>query len=108
MSWVFGENASYRGVNPKRPFSGAGTGPGAFEIAARYTELDIDDDAFPTFANPATAAGNARALGFAFNWWASRNARLMLSYERTKFDGGAPSGDRPDERVLLSRLQISF
>jgi phosphate-selective porin OprO/OprP len=108
VSWVFGENASYRGVNPKRPFSGAGTGPGAFEIAARYSELDVDDDAFPTFANPAVAARNARTLGFAFNWWASRNARLMLSYERTKFDGGAPSGDRPDERVLLSRLQISF
>lgn len=108
VSWVIGGKASYRGVTPDQPFSGLGSGPGAFELAARYSELEVDEDAFPTFANPATAARTARGLGFGVNWWASRNARLMLSYERTDFDGGSAAGDRPRETTLLTRFQISF
>jgi phosphate-selective porin OprO/OprP len=106
--WVLGGTASYGGVTPKKPFSGFGSGPGAFELAARYSRLEIDRDAFPVFANPASAARTASAWGFGVNWWASRNFRLMTSYELTKFDGGAAGGDRPDERVLLTRLQVAF
>jgi len=106
--WVIGGDASYQGVTPKKPFSGFGSGTGAFEIAARYSRLEVDRDAFPLFANPASAARTASAWALSLNWWASRNARLMLTYEVTKFDGGAASGDRQDEKVLLSRFQISF
>ena len=44
-SWVLtGENASFRGVVPRKSLSlGEGTF-GAFELAARYNQLDIDDD----------------------------------------------------------------
>jgi phosphate-selective porin OprO and OprP len=108
VSWVIRGTASYRGVNPESPFSGLGTGPGAWELATRYSELDVDDDAFPTFANPSTAARKARAVGVGVNWWASRNVRFLLSGERTKFDGGAADGDRREEKVLMTRFQISF
>jgi phosphate-selective porin OprO/OprP len=100
-SWVIGGSNSFRGVTPKRSF-------GAFELALRYSRLEVDRDAFPVFANPASAARTARAWGFGLHWWANRNVRLMTSYEWTKFDGGAASGDRGDERVLISRFQISF
>ncbi len=107
-SWVIGGTNSFRGVTPKKPFSGFGTGAGAFELALRYSRLEVDQDAFPVFANPATAARTARAWGFGLNWWANRNVRLMTSYEWTQFDGGAASGDRRDERVLITRFQIAF
>jgi phosphate-selective porin OprO/OprP len=107
-SWVIGGSNSYRGVTPKKPFSGFGTGPGAFELALRYSRLEVDRDAFPVFANPASAARTARAWGFGLHWWANRNVRLMTSYEWTQFDGGAASGDRRDERVLITRFQIAF
>jgi phosphate-selective porin OprO/OprP len=100
-SWVIGGTASYRGVAPKRSL-------GAFEIAARYSRLEVDRDAFPLFANPASAARTASAWGLGLNWWASRNVRFMTSYELTKFDGGAAAGDRPDERVLFTRFQVAF
>lgn len=108
-SWVIGGSASYRGVNPKKTFSGFGTGPGAFELAVRYSRLLVDRDAFPVFANPASAARTAGAWALGVNWWANRNVRLMTSYERTEFDGGAAAGaDRPDERVLFTRFQVAF
>lgn len=108
VSWVVGGNASYRGVVPVKPFTGPGSGPGAFELAARYSRLEVDRDAFPALANPAAAARAARGLGLGVNWWANRNARLMMSFEKTTFDGGASAGDRPDERVLLARFQVGF
>jgi phosphate-selective porin OprO/OprP len=108
VSWVLGGSASYRGVAPARPFTGPGSGPGAFELAARYSRLDVDRDAFPAFANPASAARIARGLGLGVNWWANRNARLMVSFEKTAFDGGASADDRPDETVLLTRFQVGF
>jgi phosphate-selective porin OprO and OprP len=107
-SWVIGGTASYRGVTPKKPFSGLGSGPGAFELAARYSRLEVDRDAFPLFANPASAARTAGGWALGVNWWANRNARFLTSYEMTKFDGGAADGDRQDERVFFTRFQISF
>jgi phosphate-selective porin OprO and OprP len=108
-SWVIGGTASFRGVTPKKPFDGFGSGPGAFELAVRYSRLEVDRDAFPLFANPASAARTADAWALGVNWWANRNVRLMTSYEMTTFDGGAAAGaDRPDERVLFTRFQIAF
>jgi phosphate-selective porin OprO/OprP len=107
-SWVIGGSNSYRGVIPMKPFSGFGTGTGAFELALRYSRLEVDRDAFPVFANPSSAARTASAWALGVNWWANRNVRLMTSYEWTQFDGGAASGDRRDERVLITRFQIAF
>jgi phosphate-selective porin OprO/OprP len=42
------------------------------------------------------------------NWTMSRNARMMLDVIETRFSGGAATGDREDERVILSRFQVSF
>lgn len=109
VSWVLGGKASHRGVAPAKPFTGRGPGPGAFELVARYSRLAVDRDVFPTFADPAAAARSARAVAFGVNWWANRNVRLMVSFERTAFDGGAAAGrDRADEKVLLTRFQVGF
>jgi len=108
-SWVIaGGEASYRGVNPKQVFAPASHTWGAFEIAARYSKLDLDDKTFPLFANPASAPRSAAAWAVGLNWYLNKNVRVMLDYERTKFDGGAASGDREDETILFSRFQIAF
>lgn len=97
-----GEKASYKGVKPKGPY-------GALEIVGRYSELNIDKDAFPTFADPAKSAKSARETGFGFNWYINSNIKVSADYELTKFDGGASGGkDRDDEKVILSRLQAVF
>jgi phosphate-selective porin OprO/OprP len=104
-----GENASFKGVIPRSNFwIGAGSGWGAFEIAARYGQLQIDNDVFPFYADPAVAVQEVEGWGVGANWYANRWLRLMLDFESYNFDGGAPTGDRNTERVFLTRLQINY
>ena len=110
-SWVLtGEDAGYRGVvKPNRPFAVGGEGWGAFELVARYGELDVDDEAFGLYADPLTAASRSRAWGLGLNWYLNSNLKLVLNHTRASFDGGAAGGaDREDESTVFSRLQLAF
>jgi phosphate-selective porin OprO/OprP len=112
-SWVLGGGGepSFRAVNPKKPFdpaNPAGNAWGAFEIVARYHAIDFDDDSFPLFASPTSAATAADAWAVGLNWYFTRNYRIYLDYERTSFDGGSTAGDREDESIVFTRFQISF
>jgi phosphate-selective porin OprO and OprP len=112
LSYVLGGRASYRGAVPDHPFDPAAHRFGAVELAARYNVLAVGDEAFPLFANPASAARRARAWAVGANWYLNRGVKWMLDYEQTAFRGGAASGirggDRPDEKALLGRFQVSF
>lgn len=128
-SWVLtGEDAGYSNPDPKRPFDlEKGTGLGAWELAARYSELNIDDKAFSAFgtgtaatqqsrsyADPRASANKASAWAAGINWYLNKNLKLALDYEETRFDGGWTDAagtayqDRPTEKVLSGRLQIVF
>jgi phosphate-selective porin OprO and OprP len=108
--WVMtGENATYKSVSPAAPFDPASGQWGAWEIAGRYGRLDIDDDAFPVLANPATAAGGADNWAVVLNGYLTNNARFLLDYEQTSFDGGKTAGrDRETEKALITRAQMQF
>jgi phosphate-selective porin OprO and OprP len=113
VSWfVTGEDESFKGFTPLTTFEPGKPGHGAFELVARYHELSVDDAAFAggdnSFANPLTAARKARAAGFGVNWYLNQNVKWSLNYERTRFDGGAETGDRPDEEALLTRIGLAF
>jgi len=110
-SWLLtGENASFRGVDkPNQAFALGNEGWGAFELLARYGELDIDDAAFPLYADPNTAASRARAWGLGLNWYLTSNLKLVFNHTHARFDGGArASKDRPDEKGVFSRVQVAF
>jgi phosphate-selective porin OprO/OprP len=109
-SWVLtGEDTSYRGVaRPNHPFTVGAAGWGALELIARYGELDIDDDAFPLFANPTASASRVDAWSIGLNWYLTQNLKLVANYTQAAFDGGAAAGDREDEKTLFTRAQISF
>ncbi len=121
--WVLtGEDATFGALVPKRPFDLHSHGWGAWQLVARYGQLDIDDDAFPSFSNPALSASGAQAWSIGLNWWLNRNIRLMTSFSYTMFDGGgapfnptAPATAEPPntvttqpESVFFTRLQIGF
>jgi phosphate-selective porin OprO/OprP len=103
-----GDDASYTGVNPKRPFNLKTGDWGAFEIAGRYQVFDADNETFPTFADSTKSASKATGWGVGLNWYLSRNVRSDLDYEQTYFDGGATSGSRATEKVFFTRLQLKF
>ena len=103
-----GEQATARGVTPSRAFGRESGGWGALELAARFSTLAVDDDAFPVFADPAAAARRARAAAIGLNWYLNANVKISADYERTAFDGGARDGDRAIEHDLFTRFQIAF
>jgi phosphate-selective porin OprO/OprP len=113
-SWFLtGEEASYRGFKPNSVFSVGKDGWGAFELAARYQQLTVDDSAFAggaaSFADPAAAAGKATGYTLGLNWYLNQNVKWVLNYEHTSFEGGAPGGgDRPDEQAVLTRVALGF
>ncbi|WP_225591595.1 porin [Stenotrophomonas sp. STM01] len=102
-----GEDASYRGVTPSRPF-GVNGGRGAFELTARYGELEIDEAAFPFYADPATSASHIRAWTVGANWYLTPNLKLATNYLQSRFDATAGAARLPDEKAVFSRLQVSF
>lgn len=113
LAWfVTGEEETFKGFAPNTVFSLDNHTWGAWELVARYHELDIDDDAFTggtnSFANPATAASKATAWGVGVNWYLNQNYKWSLNYDVTRFDGGAASGDRPDEKALFTRFAVGF
>lgn len=109
--WVLtGEDASFKGVvKPNQPFTSGSAGWGALELVARYGRLDVDDDAFPRFADPAVAASQASSWGLGLNWYLTGNLKLVANYTQTAFESGAPAGaDREDEKAFFTRAQFSF
>jgi phosphate-selective porin OprO/OprP len=105
-----GEDASYRGVvKPSHPFSPGKGGWVAWELVGRYGVLEIDDRAFPVFADPAVSARQAKSWTLGVNWYLTSNLKLVLNYLDTQFEGGAAAGaDREDEKAVFSRLQVAF
>ena len=102
------ERATFDGVTPKHPVDFRHANFGAFEIVLRYSELRFDPTAFPLFADPTTSVSSARELAGGINWYLMDYVKLMISYHRTTFEGGAGMGDREPENAIMGRLQLAL
>jgi phosphate-selective porin OprO and OprP len=122
---ITGEDASFKGVKPKQVFDIDKGGWGAWELVARYQENNIDAAAFSTaatgagvrYADPRNNARSAKSWAAGVNWYLNQNLKIALDYENTSFDGGGDAAatgsfikiaDRPDEKTLFTRLQLSY
>jgi phosphate-selective porin OprO/OprP len=106
--FLTGEENSWKAVTPRSPLNPATGGWGAWEVTGRFGQLDIDNDAFPLFANPATSASLATSWGVGINWHLNRNVKVNLNYEQARFRGGdGPLLDQT-ERVILTRAQVAW
>ncbi len=110
--WVLtGEDAGYNGVTPLHPFNLHNGGWGAWQVVARYADLDVDDDAFKDGFAAAGSASEARAWSLGLNWYLNRNIRLNTSFSHTTFSlyhGASTSVTKQPEDVLFTRIQLSF
>jgi len=120
--WVLtGEPAAFTGLVPKHSFDPMAGTWGAWQVVARVSQLKIDDDAFPMFANPDSSANEAFSWAVGLNWWLNRNVRVLTSFSFTTFDGGgvinpaAPATLVPpgtvttqDEKAFFARVQLAF
>jgi phosphate-selective porin OprO/OprP len=117
FSWfITGEEETFRGFTPASTFVPGKPGIGAWELVARYHELDVDDATFAggaqSFANPLTAASKVTAYGVGVNWYPWNTVKLSANYEISQFEGGAADGtavaDRADERAFFTRFALNF
>jgi phosphate-selective porin OprO and OprP len=69
--------SSYGGIVPARPFSLTGGGWGAWELAARISTLDLNDQL--AVAN-GVAGGRQTVYAAGLNWYINRNVRMMFNY----------------------------
>ena len=95
------------GVRPRANFDFGNGHLGAFQVAARYHTLKIDDRAFTL--NLATPGSSRKAAGWTagLNWYLTPNFKYVFNFERTVFDG-APDGPRKAEDALVFRTQVNF
>jgi phosphate-selective porin OprO/OprP len=105
-------SGGFKGVKPSKAFDGKG-GLGAWELAARYSVLDLDDAAGARGA--ATPAGGIRGgeqkiTTFGLNWYPNAVFRFQAQYQQIVVDRlsatGGPAGENVDTVSL--RSQFSF
>jgi len=124
FAWaITGEDESLAGIKPAADFDPAKGTWGAWELVVRSSQIAFDRDSFTVggvlanntnnFADPTASVRTAHDIGVGVNWYANKNTRISLDYDRTSFDWGgggtltAPE-DRPDENVIIARVQASF
>ncbi|MBX3025463.1 porin [bacterium] len=114
ISWVLtGEDNSYKPIVPAHnfdPWTFLDGNWGALQIAFRYAALSVENKVYTLgFADRNKAAREADSWALALNWSLNPMVRLMLDYDQSTFTGGAKNGgDRPDEDVIMSRVQFVF
>ncbi len=109
---VTGEDNTFAGVKPIQNFDPLKGTWGALQLAARYSELDVDNSTF-VILDPSKSATKARAWTVGANWYLNSNAIIRADYENVSFSGGAGTSstkvtDRPNEQIFATRFQLSF
>jgi phosphate-selective porin OprO/OprP len=114
-----GEDNSFSGIKPLRNFDPLKGAWGALQIAARWSELSIDNQTF-RILDPTQSASKASAWTVGANWFLNKNAIIRTDLEEVMFLGGAGystgSGattkyfisNRPSELVFSTRFQLAF
>ena len=106
-SWFLtGESRNYKAdkgifdiLIPNKPFSFASGGWGAWELAARYSEIDLNDDA--------VSGGRERDITAGLNWYPNPYIRFMANYIHVlEIDGGLH--DEEDLDIFQVRAQVAY
>ncbi|MFN0152558.1 MAG: OprO/OprP family phosphate-selective porin [bacterium] len=104
--WLTGESANYQraegvfgGVTPAKKFSLEDDGAGAWQLAARYSHLSLEDGS--------VLGGNLSDVTLGLNWYLSAITRVTANVvvaERSDAEGGV------EGRVtsILTRMQVDF
>jgi phosphate-selective porin OprO and OprP len=100
---------AYKGISPANPFSLTGGGWGAFEVAGRFSTIDLNDQL--ASAN-GVAGGRQTIYTLALNWYVNGNVRFMFDYLHgniTKQISPTNTGDAGAKfDAVAMRTQVAF
>lgn len=92
----------FKGIRPNNDFDLSNRTWGAFEVAARYAEIDLNDGNI--------VGGEEDALSVSLNWYLNRNLRIMADWTRI-LDTDESNTIRmyaPDMNVFTLRTQWNY
>ena len=98
---------------PSRPFSLAGDSWGAWELVARYSDIDLDWNPRRVASTTQLAGivgGRERLIDLGVNWYMNRNVKLQIHNSFVKVSKGTaalPSRDSQDLNIVGVRLQFA-
>ncbi|HEV7380799.1 MAG TPA: porin [Dyadobacter sp.] len=100
-----GSDGEFKRLSPKNPFDLKNGKWGAWELAARYDQIDLDDENL--------TGGEAKRLSVSLNWYLNEDVRVLAGYSRAfNLDGGAlrnANGSYADDiDVYTVRTQWAF
>jgi phosphate-selective porin OprO/OprP len=78
------QDGAFGRIYPKREFRDGSGGMGAFQIAFRFSQVDLDDKEIN--------GGRLNDLTAGFNWYATHNYRVMFNVIRAKRSDGIRYG----------------
>ncbi|HTI87871.1 MAG TPA: porin [Alphaproteobacteria bacterium] len=105
---------AYSGVIPDHPMDSSFTGWGAFELAARYSIVDLNDQVTKGVSQTTTGGvfgGKQQTYAVGLNWYPNSNVRFMLDYIHADVDklgtnGVTAAGAHID--AVAARAQFAF
>tara|TARA_R110002073_G_scaffold334528_1_gene524228 strand:- start:862 stop:2244 length:1383 start_codon:yes stop_codon:yes gene_type:complete len=100
-----GSDGEFKGLKPAKPFNLRNGSWGAWELAARYDQIDLEDDN--------VNGGDGKRMTVALNWYLNDNIRLMADYSRTFYIANGPivkldGSNANDIDVFTFRTQLAF
>ena len=99
--------ASFRGLRPAKPLGSDG-GIGAWEIKARYSNVNLDYFAGVAAASGGVAGGVQNIWSLGLNWYPTSGIRFALNYDNIQVNHiNAPATDISANAIAL-RSQISL
>jgi len=81
------ESAAFAAPKPMRNFTGDGTGWGAWELAARYSTVDLDDNA-GVVGSPSSGVrgGDQKIWTLGLNWYPNGALRFALDFQNVDIE----------------------
>lgn len=103
-----GEDKSFAGVRPDAPFDFVtGSGRGAWIVAVRYSELDLDDELAGPLTAPGAFTDRIRSGSLGLNWVPNEHAIVRHTLIWSDYDDPIdPVGS--DEVAFVVELQLHF
>ena len=92
-------NGIFDKVKPNTPFSLADRTWGAWEVLARFSSLDLNDE------DEGVMGGEVDSISLALNWYLNANVRVGLNYINADADDGPIEGDVD---VIQTRFQVTW
>ena len=100
-------SASFRQLRPSKPLGSPG-GFGAFELKARYSNIDLDYQPFLAAASGGVDGGQQNVWTVGLNWYPTQGIRFALDYDNIQVNHvNAPANDISANAIAL-RTQISL